>query len=63
LALLELKDYKKAIADYNKAIQLQPENATYYKNRGNARNGLGNIKGAEEDWKQAKKMNDEKDAA
>ena len=36
-----LGDYKGAIADYDSAIRLKPDDATAYNNRGVAKNGLG----------------------
>ena len=38
---LELKDYKGAILDFNKAIELAPNNANVYYNRGLAKISLG----------------------
>ena len=35
LAKFELKQYKEAIADFDKAIELNPKNADIYNNRGN----------------------------
>ncbi len=41
-AHIELKDYQKAIADYTKAIEINPNDALAYYNRGLARVLLGN---------------------
>ena len=46
------KDYQGAIADYSKAIQLKPDYAEAYNNRGNARNELYDHQGAIEDYNQ-----------
>ena len=40
------EDYQGAIADYNQAIKLQPDDATAYNNRGLAKSESGDIKGA-----------------
>jgi tetratricopeptide (TPR) repeat protein len=42
-----------AIADYNKAIELDPKDADAYINRGNAKYGNGDKKGACLDWSKA----------
>ena len=40
LAKMNLKDYSGAIADYNKAIEINPRNANAYNNRGNTKSYL-----------------------
>ena len=40
LAKFNVKDYKRAIADYTKAIEINPNNAETYYNRGRAKNYL-----------------------
>ncbi|MEB3355299.1 MAG: tetratricopeptide repeat protein, partial [Synechococcales bacterium] len=52
-AQYELKNYQAAIADYDQAIQLQPDDASAYYNRGFARYDLGNKQGAIADYDQA----------
>nr|MDA3911387.1 tetratricopeptide repeat protein [Bacteroidales bacterium] len=42
----ELKDYRGAIADYNKAIEINPENADAYFNRGFTKHDLEDYRGA-----------------
>ena len=49
----ELKDYKGAIADYAKAIALNPEFAEAYYNRGASKYKLQDLQGACEDWNKA----------
>jgi tetratricopeptide (TPR) repeat protein len=40
LAKYNLGDYQGAIADYNQAIQIKPDDAVAYNNRGNAKDIL-----------------------
>jgi len=49
----ELKDYKGAIADYTKAIELDPEDASAYNNRGISKENVGDLRGACADWRMA----------
>ena len=49
----EAKDYYGAIADYTKAIELDPNYRSAYKNRGISKENLGDLKGACADWKKA----------
>ena len=49
----DLQDYRGAIADYNKAIELQPDYADAYNNRGNAKYNLHDLNGACLDWNKA----------
>ncbi len=51
------KDYKGAIAMFDKAIQLNPEFAYAYSNRGFAKLNLGDMKGAYQDVKKSLLMN------
>jgi tetratricopeptide (TPR) repeat protein len=51
-----LKDYYGAIADYTKAIEVNPSYAGGYFNRGNAKYKLGDIKGACQDATKAQKL-------
>jgi tetratricopeptide (TPR) repeat protein len=49
----DLRNYKQAIEDYNRAIEIRPSYAMAYNNRGNAYNGLGNYRQAIEDLDRA----------
>ncbi len=49
----EAKDYSGAIADYDKAIELDPQNAFAYYNRGTARKDKGDMDGAIADFNRA----------
>ncbi|MBV9389542.1 MAG: tetratricopeptide repeat protein [Chroococcidiopsidaceae cyanobacterium CP_BM_ER_R8_30] len=50
-------DYQGAIADYTKALRLNPKSAEAYNYRGNARLNLRNKQGAISDYNQAIKIN------
>ncbi|MBX9256677.1 serine protease [Desmonostoc muscorum CCALA 125] len=50
-------DFKGAIADYTKAISLNPKYLNAYNNRGLARYNLGDFQGAIDDFNQALKIN------
>ena len=50
-------DYRGAIADFNQALQINPNDAELYHNRGNARFKLGEIQAAMEDFTQALRLN------
>ncbi len=50
-------EYRGAIADFNQALQINPNEAQSYHNRGNARFKLGEIQGAMEDFTQALRLN------
>ena len=47
-----LQDYKGAIADYTKAIKLNPNDADAYTNRGLAKKNLGDMDGYNSDMEQ-----------
>ena len=51
------KDYTGAIADYSKAIALNPKNANFWFNRGIAKNSLPDYSGAIEDYTKAIEIN------
>ncbi|MDP6321666.1 MAG: tetratricopeptide repeat protein, partial [Prochlorococcaceae cyanobacterium ETNP14_MAG_5] len=57
-----LKDNQGAISDYSKAIEINPEDAYAYSNRGNAKYESGDQQGACADWRKASSLGD-KDAA
>ena len=48
-----LRDYQGAIADYSKAIEINPQYAYAYINRGNAKSDLGSYQGAIADYNKA----------
>lgn len=50
------KDNKRAIADYDAAIKIEPHYAAAFYNRGNARLDLGDRNGAIADYRQALKL-------
>ena len=52
----DLGDKKGAIADYNKAIELKPDYALAYSDRGLVRSELGDKKGALEDLQKAAQL-------
>ncbi len=52
----DLKDYQKAISDYNEAIRLNPEYADAYYNRGVAYNLQGNSRSALESFRKAAEL-------
>ena len=52
----EAKDYYGAIADYTKAIELNPKLATAYYNRGISKENLGDLNGPCADWKKAAEL-------
>jgi len=46
-----------AIADYTRVIELDPQNAIAYRNRGNLQNQAGNCTAAQTDWQKANELN------
>ena len=55
---LFLENYQPALKDLNKAIELNSEDASYYKLRGNIHYQLEDDLKACEDWERAKNMGD-----
>ena len=53
----ELKQYKEAIGDFDKAIELNPKDAYAYYNRGNAKHDLKQYKEAIADFDKAIELN------
>ena len=53
---MQKKEYKEAIEDYDKAIELNPKFAVAYYNRGVAKGRSGDNEGAEEDFAKAKEL-------
>ena len=53
----DLKDYEGAIADFTKAIELDPDFATYYSNRGKDKIILKDYTGAIADYTKAIELN------
>ncbi len=49
----DLKDYQGAIADYTKAIEISPQFALAFANRGDSKRRLGNEKDACTDYKKS----------
>lgn len=56
LAKADLQDHTGAILDFTKVIFFEPDGDSYY-NRANSKFALGDFKGANEDYKQAVKLN------
>ncbi|HPD33768.1 MAG TPA: tetratricopeptide repeat protein, partial [Candidatus Kapabacteria bacterium] len=50
-------DYKGAIADYDKAIGINPNYSKAYKNRGIAKEKLGDKAGAQQDYEKYNELN------
>ena len=53
---MKLKQYEKAMEDFNAILAADPENQEAYNNRGWCKKYLGDPAGACEDWKQSKKL-------
>lgn len=53
----ELTQYDKALIDYNKSLELDPESAVTYKRRGQAYLGLGQTDKAKADFEKALALN------
>jgi len=56
-------NYKEAIADYNQALKINPQNPPVYNGRGAAKIKLGDYEGAIVDYSQALKHDPENDLA
>ena len=54
-----LKDFYGAISDCNKAIKLDSKDGLAYRNRGIAKEKIGDLKDACLDWRQASKFGDQ----
>ena len=52
----DVKDHYGAISDYTKAIELDPNYANAYNNRGASKENLGDLNGACADWKKAAEL-------
>ena len=59
---VQAKDYYGALADYTKAIEINPNYANAFLNRGISKEILGDLNGACADWKKAARLGNE-DAA
>ena len=55
-------NYQGAIADWNKAIEINPQDAHAYSNRGLARELANDLEGACDDWRKAADLGDERSA-
>jgi Flp pilus assembly protein TadD len=55
--MADLADHYMAVEDYNKAIQLNPNNASAYNNRGVSKDNLEDYRGAIEDYNKAIQLN------
>ncbi len=55
-AKFALKDFQGAIDDFNKAIEINPNEFLLYKNRASAKRKLGDYEGADEDNKKADRL-------
>ena len=49
----EAGNYQGALADFTKALEINPQNASTYASRGIARELVNDLKGACDDWKKA----------
>ncbi len=57
---IQLEDYYGAISDLNKVIKMNPNNLNIvFRNRGIAKEGIGDMKGACSDWRKASSYDDE----
>ena len=53
---IKLEEYKNAIEDFNKAIEIDPDNGIFYTGRGNTKYQLENYKGAIDDFNKVLKL-------
>ena len=51
-----LGKYKEAVEDYNKAVELNPNDAMLFYNRGTVKIELGDLEGAKEDFEKAMEL-------
>ena len=59
---MDLGDYQGAIADFTKAIELDPQYTSAYLNRGIARELVNDLTGACSDWRKAVNLGNERPA-
>ena len=52
-------DHYGAISDYTKAIEINPNYALAFANRGSAKESIGDMKGACADWQKASQLGDQ----
>ncbi len=55
-AKYRLRDYQGAIADFTRAIEINPQDADTYNNRGSAKELVRDLRGACADWKKASSL-------
>ena len=60
ILLTDLQQPDKAVAEYTKAIELDPENGELYQKRGDAYQAMGDSAGAEADYEEVKRLTEEK---
>ena len=59
---VNIEDYYGAISDFNKALEMNPYSEIVFKNRGIAKEYLGDMKGACDDWRKASSLGNESTA-
>ena len=55
-------NYREALANYTKAIEINPQDADAYTNRGSARELVNDLTGACSDWRKAVNLGNERPA-
>lgn len=58
--LADLQQPERAVAEFTKAIELDPENGGLYQKRGDAYQAMGDLGKAEADYEEAKRLKEEK---